>query len=83
MAELKEKIGLDGGRRTSDLGKEVAVMRSMTSVAVHEDLQYNSLVLRNCKLLTEKNKVDRKMKAQALLNNIKHILLGREELHTG
>lgn len=70
--ELKDNIDRNPGRSMNDLAKKMRVARSTISLAVNKDLQYKSFVLRNRQLLTEKNKIDRKIKAQALLNDMKH-----------
>lgn len=69
---LKEKVNEDGGQKMSKLAKEMEVSRSTVSVAINHDLCYKSYVFRKRQLLTEKDKLNRKLKAHALLNDIKH-----------
>lgn len=66
--KLKEKIDVDPGCSMGMLAKEMGVMRSAISL---EDLGYKSFVLRNRQLLKERNKANRKLQCQALLNDIK------------
>ncbi|RLU18889.1 hypothetical protein DMN91_009247 [Ooceraea biroi] len=54
-----------------NLANEMGVARFIISLVVRKDLQCKSFILRNRQLLTEKNKIDRKVKAQALLNDMK------------
>lgn len=72
VKKLKKKINTDGGTKMNDLSRDMGVSRATISLAVRKDLGYNSFILRRRQLLTEQNKVNRKTKAQALLNDMKH-----------
>lgn len=63
VRELKQKTEKHFGHSMDDLVNERGLTRSTISLAVHEDSQYRSLVHGNHQLLTEKNKMGRKMKA--------------------
>lgn len=72
IADLKEKIDADGSKSMADLAKEMIVAKTTICVAIKQDICYKSYVLRRRQLLTEKLKSSRKIKAQALLNDLKH-----------
>ncbi|UYV75111.1 hypothetical protein LAZ67_12002507 [Cordylochernes scorpioides] len=72
----KEKIDGNPGKSMRAIAKEMDV-GSMTIVrTTHEDLGLKSYALRKGQLLTENMKNNRKGKAAALLNNLKHDSFG-------
>lgn len=70
--QLKDRIDQSPGTSMAKLAKDMGVHRATVSRAVHQDLHYKSYVLRRRQLLTDAMKVNRKIKCQALLNDIKH-----------
>ncbi|UYV73832.1 hypothetical protein LAZ67_11001054 [Cordylochernes scorpioides] len=76
VKNVKEKIDGNPGKSMRAIGKEMDV-GSMTIVrTIHEDLGLKSYALRKGQLLTENMKNNRKGKAAALLNNLKHDSFG-------
>ncbi|UYV65933.1 hypothetical protein LAZ67_3005915 [Cordylochernes scorpioides] len=76
VKNVKEKIGGNPGKSMRAIAKEMDV-GSMTIVrTIHEDLGLKSYALRKGQLLTENMKNNRKGKAAALLNNLKHDSFG-------
>ncbi|UYV80082.1 hypothetical protein LAZ67_18001632 [Cordylochernes scorpioides] len=72
----REKIDGNPGKSMRAIAKEMDV-GSMTIVrTIHEDLGLKSYALRKGQLLTENMKNNRKGKAAALLNNLKHDSFG-------
>ena len=71
LAEVKTTINEDPGKSMRHLAEEMNVGRSTIHRSVHEDLGYKSFVLRRRQLLTEVTKQNRKLKAQALVNDLK------------
>ncbi|UYV77941.1 hypothetical protein LAZ67_15002969, partial [Cordylochernes scorpioides] len=76
VKNVKEKIDGNPGKSMRAIAKEMDV-GSMTIVrTIHEDLGLKSYALRKGQLLTENMKNNRKGKAAALLNNLKHDSFG-------
>ncbi|UYV62483.1 hypothetical protein LAZ67_2000748 [Cordylochernes scorpioides] len=76
VKNVKEKIDGNPGKSMRAIAKEMEV-GSMTIVrTIHEDLGLKSYALRKGQLLTENMKNNRKGKAAALLNNLKHDSFG-------
>ncbi|UYV71060.1 IKK1 [Cordylochernes scorpioides] len=76
VKNAKEKIDGNPGKSMRAIAKEMDV-GSMTIVrTIHEDLGLKSYALRKGQLLTENMKNNRKGKAAALLNNLKHDSFG-------
>ncbi|UYV67039.1 hypothetical protein LAZ67_4003746 [Cordylochernes scorpioides] len=76
VKNVKEKIDGNPGKSMRAIAKEKDV-GSMTIVrTIHEDLGLKSYALRKGQLLTENMKHNRKGKAAALLNNLKHDSFG-------
>ncbi|UYV72599.1 HELQ, partial [Cordylochernes scorpioides] len=76
VKNVKEKIDGNPGKSMRAIAKEMDVA-SMTIVRTfHEDLGLKSYALRKGQLLTENMKNNRKGKAAALLNNLKHDSFG-------
>ncbi|UYV72851.1 hypothetical protein LAZ67_10000990 [Cordylochernes scorpioides] len=76
VKNVKEKIDGIPGKSMRAIAKEMDV-GSMTIVrTIHEDLGLKSYALRKGQLLTENMKNNRKGKAAALLNNLKHDSFG-------
>ncbi|UYV79804.1 hypothetical protein LAZ67_18000702, partial [Cordylochernes scorpioides] len=76
VKNVKEKIDGNPGKSMRAIAKEMDV-GSMTIVrTIHEDLGLKSYSLRKGQLLTENMKNNRKGKAAALLNNLKHDSFG-------
>ncbi|UYV84752.1 hypothetical protein LAZ67_X003316 [Cordylochernes scorpioides] len=76
VKNVKEKIDGNPGKSMRAIAKEMDV-GSMTIVrTIHEDLGLKSYALRKGQLLTENIKNNRKGKAAALLNNLKHDSFG-------
>ncbi|UYV75224.1 hypothetical protein LAZ67_12002973 [Cordylochernes scorpioides] len=76
VKNVKEKIDGNPGKSMRAIAKEMDV-GSMTIVrTIHEDLGLKSYALRKGQLLTENMKNNRKGKAAALLNNLKHDFFG-------
>ncbi|UYV71173.1 hypothetical protein LAZ67_8002033, partial [Cordylochernes scorpioides] len=76
VKNVKEKIDGNPGKSMRAIAKEMDV-GSMTIVrTIHEDLGLKSYALRKGQLLTENLKNNRKGKAAALLNNLKHDSFG-------
>ncbi|UYV73848.1 hypothetical protein LAZ67_11001126 [Cordylochernes scorpioides] len=76
VKNFKEKIDGNPGKSMRAIAKEMDV-GSMTIVrTIHEDLDLKSYALRKGQLLTENMKNNRKGKAAALLNNLKHDSFG-------
>ncbi|UYV66605.1 hypothetical protein LAZ67_4002285 [Cordylochernes scorpioides] len=77
VKNVKEKIDGNPGKSMRAIAKEMDV-GSMTIVrTIHEDLGLKSYALRKGQLLTENMKNNRKGKAAALLNNLKHDSFGK------
>ncbi|UYV78053.1 hypothetical protein LAZ67_15003314 [Cordylochernes scorpioides] len=76
VKNVKEKIDGNPGKSMRAIAKEMDV-GSMTIVrTIHEDLGLKSYALRKGQLLTENMKNNRKGKAAALLNSLKHDSFG-------
>ncbi|UYV75622.1 hypothetical protein LAZ67_13000780 [Cordylochernes scorpioides] len=76
VKNVKEKIDGNPGKSMRAIAKEMDV-GSMTIVrTIHEDLGLKSYAFRKGQLLTENMKNNRKGKAAALLNNLKHDSFG-------
>ncbi|UYV78735.1 hypothetical protein LAZ67_16002604 [Cordylochernes scorpioides] len=76
VKNVKEKIDGNPGKSMRAIAKEMDV-GSMTIVrTIHEDLGLKSYALRKGQLLTENMKNNRKGKAAALLNNLRHDSFG-------
>ncbi|UYV82031.1 hypothetical protein LAZ67_21000504 [Cordylochernes scorpioides] len=76
VKNVKEKIDGNPGKSMRAIAKEMD-FGSMTIVrTIHEDLGLKSYALRKGQLLTENMKNNRKGKAAALLNNLKHDSFG-------
>ncbi|UYV66796.1 hypothetical protein LAZ67_4002874, partial [Cordylochernes scorpioides] len=76
VKNVKEKIDGNPGKSMRAIAKEMDV-GSLTIVrTIHEDLGLKSYALRKGQLLTENMKNNRKGKAAALLNNLKHDSFG-------
>ncbi|UYV77188.1 hypothetical protein LAZ67_15000036 [Cordylochernes scorpioides] len=76
VKNVKEKIDGNPGKSMRAIAKEMDV-GSMTIVrTIHEDLGLKSYALRKGQLLTENMENNRKGKAAALLNNLKHDSFG-------
>ncbi|UYV81663.1 ADCY1 [Cordylochernes scorpioides] len=76
VKNVKEKIDGNPGKSMRAIAKEMDV-GSMTIIrTIHEDLGLKSYALRKGQLLTENMKNNRKGKAAALLNNLKHDSFG-------
>ncbi|UYV75516.1 hypothetical protein LAZ67_13000463 [Cordylochernes scorpioides] len=76
VKNVKEKIDGNPGKSMRAIAKEMDV-GSMTIVrTIHEDLGLKSYALRKGQLLTKNMKNNRKGKAAALLNNLKHDSFG-------
>ncbi|UYV63308.1 hypothetical protein LAZ67_2003707 [Cordylochernes scorpioides] len=76
VKNFKEKIDGNPGKSMRAIAKEMDV-GSMTIVrTIHDDLGLKSYALRKGQLLTENMKNNRKGKAAALLNNLKHDSFG-------
>lgn len=71
MAEVKATIDEDPSKSMGQLAKEFNVGKATIHRTVHDDLGYRSFVLRRRQLLTEATKERRKLRAQALLNDLK------------
>ena len=87
MFEVKATIDEDPSKSVRQLAKEMNVRKSTIHRAVHEDLGYQSFVLKRRQLLTEATMKRRKVKAQTLLNDLKRqrwnaaIFLRREKFY--
>ncbi|UYV67406.1 TDG [Cordylochernes scorpioides] len=82
VKNVKEKIDGNPGKSMRAIAKEMDV-GSMTIVrTIHEDLGLKSYALRKGQLLTENMKNNRKGKAAALLNNLKHDSFGMRAKNT-
>lgn len=76
VSEVEEKIKEDPGKSMRAIAKELSVDHKTIVRTVHDDLGLKSYALRKAQLLTEKMKDNRKGKAAALLNNLKHQTCG-------
>ena len=72
LADMKATIDEDPSKTMGQLAKEMHVGKSTIHRAVHEDLCYQSFVLRRRQLLTEATKESRRVKAQALVSDLKN-----------
>lgn len=71
LEELKTNIAEDPGQSMRHLAQKMDVASSTIHRSVHQDLGFQSFVLRRRQLLTEATRENRKVKAQALLNDLR------------
>ncbi|UYV61469.1 hypothetical protein LAZ67_1004962, partial [Cordylochernes scorpioides] len=76
VKNVKEKIDGNPGKSMRAIAKEMDVGSMEIVRTIHEDLGLKSYALRKGQLLTENMKNNRKGKAAALLNNLKHDSFG-------
>ncbi|UYV65511.1 hypothetical protein LAZ67_3004553, partial [Cordylochernes scorpioides] len=76
VKNVKEKIDGNPGKSMRAIAKEMDVGSMKIVRTIHEDLGLKSYALRKGQLLTENMKNNRKGKAAALLNNLKHDSFG-------
>lgn len=72
VGALQEKISEDPGKSMRQLAMQSGVSRRTVGRAVHEDLGLHSYAFKRGQLLTAQTKESRKIKAAALLNELKH-----------
>ncbi|QQP34835.1 Transposable element tcb2 transposase [Caligus rogercresseyi] len=76
VAEVKRKVNEDGNKSYAKLAAEMGCSKQTIDNTLNKDLGYNSYKKRHRMILTEGTRESRRVKAAALLNNLKHETAG-------
>ncbi|QQP56677.1 Uncharacterized protein FKW44_001422 [Caligus rogercresseyi] len=72
VAEVKRKVNEDGNKSYAKLAAEIGCSKQTIANIINKDLGYSSYKKRHRMILTEGTRESRRVKAAALLNNLKH-----------
>ncbi|QQP55120.1 Transposable element tcb2 transposase [Caligus rogercresseyi] len=72
VAEVKRKVNEDGNKSYAKLAAEMGCSKQTIANTINKDLGYSSYKKRHRMILTEGTRESRRVKAAALLNNLKH-----------
>ena len=76
VAEVKRKVDEDGNKSYAKLAAEMGCSKQTIANTINKDLGYTSYKKRHRMILTEATRESRRVKAAALLNNLKHETAG-------
>ncbi|QQP53780.1 Transposable element tcb2 transposase [Caligus rogercresseyi] len=77
VAEVKRKVSDDGNTSYAKLAGEMGCSKQTIANTINKDLDYSLYHKRHRMILTEGTRESRRVKAAALLNNLKHETAGR------
>ncbi|QQP40359.1 Transposable element tcb1 transposase [Caligus rogercresseyi] len=72
VAEVKRKVNEDGNKSYAKLVAEMGCSKQTIANTINKDMGYSSYKKRHRMILTEGTRESRRVKAAALLNNLKH-----------
>ncbi|QQP57745.1 Uncharacterized protein FKW44_002833 [Caligus rogercresseyi] len=72
VAEVKRKVNEDGNKSYAKLAAEMGCSKQTISNIINKDLGYSSYKTRHRIILTKETRDSRRVKAAALLNNLKY-----------
>ncbi|QQP35027.1 Uncharacterized protein FKW44_023129, partial [Caligus rogercresseyi] len=76
VTEVKRKLNEDGNKSYTKLAAEIGCSKQTITNTINKDLGYSSYKKRHRMILTEGTRESRRVKAAALLNNLKHETCG-------
>ncbi|QQP54346.1 Transposable element tcb2 transposase [Caligus rogercresseyi] len=76
VAEVKRKVNEDGNKSYAKLAAEMGCSKQTIANTINKDLGYSSYKKRHRMILIEGTRESRRVKAAALLNNLKHETAG-------